>query len=319
MKRTYFFCTILFAFWCITVNAQKQPHTFKVIPLGIYGGSDESNLSCYMLGINNTDKYVCLDAGTLHAGIDIAIKEKVFTTTTSTVLRNNIQGYLISHPHLDHLAGLIINSPDDTTKHIYGLPFCLDVIADKYFSWKSWANFGDAGEQPLLKKYHYNRLLEGSEIALANTNMFVTAFEISHANPYQSTAFLVRTDSAYVLYLGDTGADEIERSTKLQELWNRVTPLIKTKQLKGIFIETSFPDEQPNEKLFGHLTPSLLMKELKNLSLLCGEDNLQNVPIIITHIKPSGNNEIIIKNELKQENTQDLQLVFPKQGKQFLL
>jgi 3',5'-cyclic-nucleotide phosphodiesterase len=301
------------------MDAQKQAHVFKVIPLGIYGGSDESNLSSYMLGTNNLDKYVCLDAGTLRAGIDIAIKEKLFTSTAGTVLRNNIQGYLISHPHLDHVAGLIINSPDDTTKHIYGLPFCLDVIAEKYFSWKSWANFGDEGEKPLLKKYHYNKLIEGTETVLTNTNMFVTAFELTHSSPYQSTAFLIRTDSAYVVYLGDTGADEIERSTKLQELWNRITPLIKAKQLKGIFIESSFPDAQAKDKLFGHLTPALLMKEMKNLSLLCGEDNLLNVPIIITHIKPTGNNEAIIKNELKQGNTQNLQLVFPKQAKQFFL
>lgn len=313
------FPLFIFSLLCFSLNAQTKKSSFKVTPLGIYGGSDESNLSSYMLAAAGTTEYVCLDAGTLRSGINKAISKKIFTTNEATVLKNNIKGYLISHPHLDHLAGLIINSPDDTVKNIYGLPFCIDVIEEKYFSWKSWANFGDEGEAPLLKKYHYNRVTEGEETALDNTGMFVTPYELSHSTPYTSTAFLVRADSAYVLYLGDTGADEIEGSTKLQELWNHVAPLIRAKQLKGIFIEASFPNSQPNNKLFGHLTPTLLMKEMQNLAALSGMENLQQVPVIITHIKPSGNNETIIKNQLKQQNTQHLQLIFPSQAKPFFL
>lgn len=315
-----FLCFLFIAgMLCVTLNAQKSQFSFRVVPLGTYGGSNESNLSSYMLAAGNSNKYVCLDAGTLHAGIDKAISKKVFKESNTEVLKNNIQGYLISHPHLDHLAGLIINSPDDTAKNIYGLPFCIDVMEEKYFSWKSWANFADEGEKPVLKKYHYSRLTEGEEIALNNTGMFVTAYELSHSKPYTSTAFLVRADSAYVLYLGDTGADEIEGSTKLQELWNRIAPLIRTHQLKGIFIETSFPNSQPNNKLFGHLTPALLMKEMQNLGTLSGIENLQKVSIIITHIKPSGNNESIIKSQLKQQNSQQLKLIFPSQAKPFFL
>ncbi len=95
-----------------------------------------------------------------------------------------------------------------------------------------------------------------------NTGMYVKAFELSHSNLYKSTAFLVRSDSSYILYLGDTGADTIEKSTHLRELWEHIAPLIKLNQVKGIFIEVSFPDEQPVNKLFGHLTPSLLMHEM---------------------------------------------------------
>lgn len=315
----FLFSLLIASLACISSNAQTKQVFFKVIPLGTYGGGDESNLSSYMLAAAGTNEYVCLDAGTIRAGIDKAIRSKVFTNNAASVLKNNIKGYLISHPHLDHLAGLVINSPDDTTKTIYGLPFCIDVMEEKYFSWKSWANFGDEGEAPVLKKYHYSRLTEGFEIPLSNTNMFVTAFELSHSKPYTSTAFLIRSDSAYVLYLGDTGADEIENSTKLQELWNHAAPLIRAHQLKGIFIETSFPDSQPNDKLFGHLTPNLLMKELQNLAAISGTDNLQKVPIIVTHIKPAGNNEAIIKKQIKEHNAGLFKLVFPTQATPFTL
>ena len=219
---------------------------------------------------------------------------------------------------MDHVSGLIINSPDDSSKNIYGLPFCLNTIREKYFSWKSWANFGDEGEKPLLKKYHYMPLSESTETALSNIKMFVRPFELSHSNPFKSTAFLVRYDSSYILYLGDTGADTIEKADNLYRLWQYIAPLIQQEQLKAIFIEVSFPDEQPTDKLFGHLTPRLLLAEMQRLAAVSGKENLEKIPVVITHIKPNGNNESLIKKELNNQNNLQVKLVFPQQGKALL-
>jgi 3',5'-cyclic-nucleotide phosphodiesterase len=307
------FCFFLALFASCNI-AVAQNH-FKVVPLGVYGGSDESNLSAYLLSVSGTDDFVCLDAGTLHDGIEKAIEEKSIAGTTSEVLRKDIKGYLISHPHLDHIAGLVINSPADTTKNIYALPFCLKTIEDKYFSWESWANFGDAGEAPQLKQYHYISLSEGSETVLQNTNMTVRPFLLSHAAPHESTAFLLRHDSDFVLYLGDTGADTIEKSNKLQLLWNHIAPLADQQKLKGIFIEVSFPDEQPTNKLFGHLTPGLFFREMKVLAGVSSLSALQKLPLIITHIKPDGGNVTLIRKELKSGNSMQLNIIFPQQGR----
>jgi cAMP phosphodiesterase len=306
---------LIIIFYCDCLIAQTQHNSFKVIPLGVYGGLDESNLSSYMIAPGNSDDYVCLDAGTAHDGIEKAIQQKNLTGNVGYVLKNNVKGYLISHPHLDHVAGLIINSPDDSSKNIYALPFCINTLEEKYFTWESWANFADEGEKPLLKKYHYVNLSTDSETGLSNTKMFVRSFELSHSNPSKSTAFLVRHDSSYILYLGDTGADSIEKSNKLIELWTYITPMIKKAQLKGIFIEVSFPDEQPTGTLFGHLKPTLFFDEMQQLSQLCGASNLKKIPLVITHIKPSGNNESMIKKELSQLNKMHLTLLFPQQGK----
>ncbi|WP_153796475.1 MBL fold metallo-hydrolase [Foetidibacter luteolus] len=296
-------------------NIQAQD-TFTCIPLGVKGGIDESNLSSYMLGVKGSQQYICLDAGTLHAGLQKAAAKGIFKQDAATVLKQNIKGYCISHPHLDHLAGLIINSPDDTSKYIYGLPHCLNIIKDKYFSWKSWANFGDAGEQPALGKYHYVELA-AKETEAANTGLHIKAYALSHVNPYESTAFLVRHNDSYVLYLGDTGADEVEKSTRLQQLWQAVAPIIRAHQLKGIFIEVSYPDEQPSNKLFGHLTPALLMKEMQQLGNLAGKESIAGLPVVITHIKPSGNNEATIYRQLTEQNKLQLKLIFPEQATPF--
>jgi cAMP phosphodiesterase len=308
MHRRALFC-ILFSVCCSL--CQSAP-VFKVIPLGVEGGNDESNLSAFALAVHGTDAYVCLDAGTLFYGINKAIRAKLFKGTAFEVLRNNLKGYLISHPHLDHVAGLILNSPDDSSKPIYGLPFCLKVLQEEYFNWRSWPNFGNEGEKPLLNKYHYTTLSTDEEIPLAETSMFVKAFALSHSHPYQSTAFLIRHGENYLLYLGDTGADSVEKSDKLYRLWQAISPLIAAGKLKAIFIEVSFSNAQPDQLLFGHLTPRLLMEEMRILSHLAGE--LKGLPVVITHIKPIANRQEI-KRELREANDLHLKLIFAKQAR----
>jgi 3',5'-cyclic-nucleotide phosphodiesterase len=296
------------------VLAQNGP-AFTIVPLGVKGGLDESNLSCYLVAAAGTKDYIALDAGTLYAGIRRAIQLGSLPPPGSTVLRRDIKAYFISHPHLDHVAGLIINSPDDSNKTIYALPSCLQVLENNYFTWKSWANFGDSGDQPRLRKYHYAALTAGSPTAVPGTTLDVTAYPLSHGNPYESTAFLVRNDDAYLLYLGDTGPDSVEGSDKLHRLWMAITPLLRERKLKAIFIETSFPSRQPDRTLFGHLTPRWLMKEMKELEMAAGPGSLRGFPVVITHIKPAGNQENEIHRELTAGNTSQLRLIFPEQGK----
>lgn len=304
-----FICSILLSACCSV--CQSQP-VFKVIPLGVRGGNDESNLPAYALAVTGTNAYVCLDAGTLYYGINQAIAANLFEGTVLEVLRNDIKGYLISHPHLDHVAGLILNSPDDSPKPIYGLPFCLKGIRESYFNWQSWPNFGSEGEKPLLNKYRYTTLSTDEEMPLEQTSMYVRAFTLSHSQPYQSTAFLIRYADSYLLYVGDTGADAVEQSNKLYTLWQAISPLIVGGKLKALFIEVSFTNAQPDQLLFGHLTPRFLMKEMKILSQLSG--GLGDLPIVITHSKPFAS-LIEIERELTESNDLQLKLIFAEQAK----
>ncbi len=304
-------CFLLFP---LILTAQAKQIKFSVIPLGVKGGSDESNLSAYLVAAGGSNQFICMDAGTLHSGIRKAIGKGSLKGEISDILQKNISGYFISHPHLDHLAGMIINSPDDSNKPIYGLPFCLNIIKEKYFSWKSWANFGDAGEEPRLKKYHYAEMAAGHTEKIENAGLHVTPYLLSHSSPYLSTAFLVSHGNSQILYLGDTGADEVEKSQQLSQLWKTIAPLIKQHSLKAIFIEVSFANDQKKELLFGHLTPDLLMQEMNNLAGFAGTENMKNLNIVITHQKPGANREIKIPEELRAANNLQLNLIFPEQG-----
>ncbi len=307
---------LLLANMCLLAQNGNRP-SFHVVPLGVKGGIDESNLSAYLVAPAGSKDYICLDAGTIYAGIEKAIANKTFQGTVSSIQKNYIKGYFISHAHLDHVSGLIITSPDDSSKTVYALPACMKMLQDYYFNGEAWANFGDEGKSFLLKKYHFQTLKAGQEININNTSMHVTPFSLSHVNPYESTAFLVRHNNAYLLYLGDTGPDEIEKSTQLKKLWEAMAPLIITGKLKGIFIEVSFPNEQPDQFLFGHLTPNYLIKELHVLEELAGKDTLKGFKIIVTHLKPPTKNITKINEQLKNQNDLGVQLIYPEQGKRF--
>ncbi|QIX60236.1 3',5'-cyclic-nucleotide phosphodiesterase [Hymenobacter sp. BT18] len=309
-KRTGWIYLML---WLLTQPAIAQT-TFTVVPLGVRGGGDESNLSSYLVAAAGTSAYIGLDAGTVRAGLAKAVAAQAFRAPLETILRDSIRGYCLSHPHLDHVVGLLLNAPDDARKLLYGLPGCLETLQKSYFNWQAWPNFGPGGAAPALGKYQFQPLTPGSEQALTGTALFVRVFPLSHGPGYESAAFLVRHHSSYLLYLGDTGADAVEKSQRLRELWQVVAPLVQRGQLKALFIEASYPNEQPENQLFGHLTPRLLLQELAVLTQLAGPAAMRGLPVVVTHRKLTAKNEAQIEQQLTAANMLRLRFVFPQQG-----
>lgn len=315
------------------LNAQiNEENKFISIVLGCSGGITENNLSSYLLANFDSDDFICLDAGSLYNGISkaykmgsfdgIEIPDSIKTKAEAWILRNFIKAYLISHPHLDHTAGLIISSPIDSNKEIYGLDFTIESLKKNTFNWDVWANFTNEGEGFHLDKYNFVKLEEKKSTKIANTEFTVEAFELSHLKPVKSTAFLVQSGDYYLLYCGDMGADETEKTNNLNALWERIAPLIVEEKLRAIFIETSFPSDYPDSLLFGHLTPKLLMKELTNLAKKVDKENyqtaLKELKIVITHIKPSIekgiNNRQIIIEEFEKISNLGARIIIPEQG-----
>ena len=325
---------------------------FTVIALGVSGGLEEGNLPSYLIAQAGSQEFIALDAGTLLTGLqeakiagnldDIGLKESyaalqpadaektakdVSASATPPlqkepyVMQQHVKAYLISHAHLDHVAGLVINSPDDSAKPIIGLAPTIDALRDHLFNWKVWPNFGNDGEGFHLKKYEYVRATPEQEIAIAGTPLFVTPFELCHSG-VTSTAFLVRAAEDYALYFGDTGPDEAEKCDKLQHIWQTIAPLVRENKLRGIFLESSYPDPRDAKQLFGHLTPSWMMKELHRLAEAVDPKQpataLNGLLVMVTHIKPSLQADTPrsdqIKKQLEAANDLGLKFAFPEQG-----
>jgi 3',5'-cyclic-nucleotide phosphodiesterase len=299
---------------------------FDVVVLGGLGGIQDGNLTSFLIHPHGDGRAVTCEAGTLVNGVRVADEKGAFSGITvpadsnlsrvGYVLGTMIKGHLISHAHLDHVAGLIIASPDDSKKPIYVLPSVGVDLVETYFNWRAWPNFSDRGKAPQLKKYAIEDLKPGVATPIKDTAMTVTAFPLSHGG-VESTAFLVESDGEGVLCFGDTGPDAVEKGTRLRDVWTAVAERVKQKRLKAIVIEASYMSDRPDNLLFGHLTPRYVLEALRELDKLAGGNTLKEFPVVVSHIKYALTKEQPQRQmlqELEAGNDLGVRFVVPEQG-----
>ena len=299
---------------------------FDIVSLGALGGIQDGNLSAFLVHPHDDDRAVTFDAGTLVNGLRVADEKGAFDgvkvpadsalSRVGYVLTNRIKGYLVSHAHLDHVAGLVIASPDDGKKPIYALASVNAALVDTYFNWQAWPNFSDRGKAPQLRKFPLEDLKPGVSAPLQDTKMSVTAFPLSHGG-VESTAFVVESDGDIVVYFGDTGPDPVEKGTKMRDVWAAVADKTKQRKLKAILIESSYTSDRPDAQLFGHLTPKWILASLRELDQLAGGGAIKDLPVVITHIKYALGREqpqAQMLQELTAGNDTGVRFVIPQQG-----
>lgn len=83
-------------------------------------------------------------------------------------VRNLITTYLITHPHLDHISGFVINTAGfqhtSRPKRLAGLPSTIDAFKNHIFNDVIWPNLSD--EDGGVGLVSYMRLAEGGNIAI---------------------------------------------------------------------------------------------------------------------------------------------------------
>ncbi|KAG9243466.1 cAMP phosphodiesterase class-II [Calycina marina] len=101
--------------------------------------------------------------------------------------------YLITHPHLDHISGFVINTANiagpDRAKRLAGLPSTIEAFKKHIFNNVIWPNLSDEGGVGLV---NYTRLIEGGSSAMGEgeakgyqeicEGLSVKAWVVSHGN-----------------------------------------------------------------------------------------------------------------------------------------
>ncbi len=321
--------------------APAGPSGFRVTVLGAQGGLEDGDLSAFLVEAAGATapgrpagapapgrparKGILVDAGTLVHGIDVARKRGAFPDkTTAAVLRDRIGPVLITHPHFDHVMGLIIGSPDDVPRTVYGLPPTLDALRDDVFNGVTWAPFSNEG-RGALGRYTFARLLPGIPVHLADAGVDVTALPLAHAGG-TSTAFFIDAGDAAIVYCGDTGPDAVEHTNALSNVLAQAAPLVRGKRLAAVFLESSYETARPDAQLFGHLTPRYVMAALHELArdvdLAHPKTALAGLDVVITHIKPALDGKdprAKIVDELRRENDLGVTFLVPAQGDVLIL
>jgi cAMP phosphodiesterase len=110
------------------------------------------------------------------------------------IVREHISTYLITHPHLDHVSGFVINTAafhnTSRPKRLAALPFTVQAIKTHIFNNVIWPNLTD--EEGGVGLVTFQRLAEGGNIALGEGSgrgfievcdgLGVKGFKVSHGH-----------------------------------------------------------------------------------------------------------------------------------------
>ena len=220
------------------------------------------------------DGKILLDAGTI--AISLNIREE-----------HSLRKILLTHAHLDHIKGipflldnLVIRNTGNTITVLSGKDV-LDDLRKNIFNDRIWPDFTKipTPRNPVLK-YQAIRPSKAIEI----DGYTVVMEKVHHSVP--AYGFIVENSvKKAIAYAGDTGPTD--------RFWEKMA----AHDVKCLIVETSFPNRLEKLALTsGHLTPSLLDKEIAKMS---------SPPqrIYVMHLKPQYLSEIEVEIDgLKREN-----------------
>ncbi|KAL6707526.1 elongation factor EF-1 gamma subunit [Coniothyrium glycines] len=124
------------------------------------------------------------------------------------VVREHISTYLITHPHLDHVSGFVINTAafhnTSRPKRLAALPFTVNAIKNHIFNNVIWPNLTD--EDGGVGLVTFQRLAEGGNIALGEGSgrgfievcdgLGVKGFKVSHGHCMRGPGHVNRGSNA---------------------------------------------------------------------------------------------------------------------------
>lgn len=127
---------------------------FDIVVVGSGGGVDETNLSGYLLkpcDASWDDGIIALEAGSGHGALGHILKrnptlfgpviadDDPSKRITPFTVYSNVQCFLITHAHLDHISSLVVSAGTmgGGRKFIYGSPQTLKDL-ETIFSGRTW-------------------------------------------------------------------------------------------------------------------------------------------------------------------------------------
>ncbi len=235
----------------------------KLRVLGCHGGElPKYRTTCFLI-----DGTLALDAGALCASLPLEKLEKV-------------DHICVTHSHIDHvkdlplLADLIVGRRDRPVV-VHASLECARTLRDNMFNNRLWPDFTriPTKAKPVIRIEAFR---PGSTFRIGRYK--VRTVPVTH--PVESCGFIVSDKTSAIAISGDTGP-----TFALWEALNR------TKNLKAIILETSFPNElQGLADISGHLTPNTLKEEMKKL-------HTNGASVLLYHLKPAFVSQL--KRDLK--------------------
>ncbi len=212
--------------------------------------SARQHLACFVV-----DDLIAFDAGSL-------------AIAASAEQKKQIRDVVLSHAHLDHIAGLPLYIDDlfATIKRpiqIHATAEVAEILERDIFNWSIYPRFSELqNDYGVVLEYRPFEV----EKDFAVKHLKVKAVNVNHKVP--SVGFIVSDGRSTFALTNDTAA--------VSRFWEAVN---ETENLSAIMVECAFPDELGELAANSHhLTPRVLREELSKLK--------QNCPIYVVNIKP---------------------------------
>ena len=225
--------------------------TMKIRVLGAFGGEGPGRRSTAFL-VNDR---VLVDGGTVSGSL--SVPEQL-----------DVEHALISHGHLDHVAGLAYltetlaccSRPHPVT--FASIEPVVTALQGSVFNNVLWPDFSTL--PPGAPVVQFRTLVEGTEQRVGD--LHVTPVGVSHTVP--TAGFIVHDGRSGFIYSGDTGPTDA--------LWQAARGL---PGIRAVILECAFPNRLGRIAEFAkHMTPDLIQREIDKLP--------PDVPVWIFHIKP---------------------------------
>ncbi len=234
--------------------------------------SARQHLTCFVI-----DDLVAFDAGSL-------------AMSATDLHREQIRDIVLTHAHLDHIAGLPLFVDDlfatlETPIRVHASPEVIEIVERDVFNWHVYPSFSEL-------KNEYGSVLEYVPFTIGKPfdvqHLIVTPSSVNHKVP--TAGFVIDDGKTAIAITGDTA--------ETSEFWPSISDIDR---LSAIFIECAFPDEMADlAAISHHLTPAMLKIELSKFKG-------RNCPIYLINLKPMYREQIAA--EIAQLDIADLSIL----------
>lgn len=220
----------------------------------------------------------------------VAIDAGCLGWACSDLHRKQVRDIILTHTHLDHIAGLPLFIDDlfatlTEPVRVHATREMIDILERDLFNWAIYPRFSEL-------KNSFGNVVEYSEFAKG------AGFKVKHLSlqsvgvnhKVSANGYVISDGKSSVAITGDTGETD--------EIWQICSG---TADLKAALVECAFPDELEDlARVSDHLTPARLKIELEKI-------NDRHFPVLVMNMKPMYR-DVIIK-QLSAANIPKLEIL----------